>query len=148
MKKELKREEGRKIAMGLRRAYLTFHRRANQFFKENGNGITTDQFVVLTLIAKNPGQKQADLVKSCGSDPNTITAIIKLLLDKKLIRRERLSSDQRAYSVELTDTGREIQSQLWLESNDLHLELLSQFSSKDEVSEFIGILKKIEKNFS
>jgi hypothetical protein len=52
---------GLTLGMRLRGAYLTFHRRANQFYSRLG--VTADQFVVLTALAEAGDLTQTELVR-------------------------------------------------------------------------------------
>jgi hypothetical protein len=62
--------------MLLRKAYLSFHRRANARMLDHG--VTADQFVLLTVVAREPGITQITIVERTGSDPNTVAAILRL----------------------------------------------------------------------
>jgi DNA-binding MarR family transcriptional regulator len=89
--------------MWLRKAYLAFHRRANSYLLSHG--ITADQFVVLSIVASEPGIVQIRIVARTASDPNTVAAILRLLERRRLVRRETHASDGRARCVFLTAAG-------------------------------------------
>ena len=55
--------------MWLRKAYLAFHRRANA--RALNAGVTADQFVLLSVVAREPGIAQITIVQWTASDPNT-----------------------------------------------------------------------------
>jgi DNA-binding MarR family transcriptional regulator len=93
--------------MLLRKAYLSFHRRANARMLDLG--ITADQFVLLTVVAREPGITQITIVERTASDPNTVTAILRLLERRRLVRREAHARDRRARCVFPTATGRRVQ---------------------------------------
>jgi len=99
--------EGYKLGMLLRKAYLAFHRRANAWMLEHG--VTADQFVLLTVVAREPGITQITIVERTGSDPNTVAAILRLLEERRLVRREAHARDGRARCVFLTAEGRRVQ---------------------------------------
>jgi DNA-binding MarR family transcriptional regulator len=69
--------EGHELGMLLRKAYLSFHRRANAWMLEHG--VTADQFVVLSVVANEPGTTQVNIVERTASDANTVTAILRPL---------------------------------------------------------------------
>jgi DNA-binding MarR family transcriptional regulator len=96
--------------MLLRKAYLTFHRRANARIAPSG--VTADQFVLLTMLAEEDGVTQVTLVERTASDPNTVTAMLRLLERQRLIRREQHARDGRARCVFLTPRGRRTQQRL------------------------------------
>jgi DNA-binding MarR family transcriptional regulator len=93
--------------MLLRKAYLTFHRRANAWML--AHGVTADQFVLLTVVAREPGITQITIVERTGSDPNTVAAILRLLEQRRLVRREAHARDRRARCVFLTAEGQRVQ---------------------------------------
>jgi DNA-binding MarR family transcriptional regulator len=98
---------GHELAMWLRKAYLSFHRRANA--RALNAGITADQFVVLSVLAREPGITQINIVDRTSSDPNTVAAILRLLEQRGLVRREAHARDRRARCVFLTTKGRRVQ---------------------------------------
>src|SRR3990172_4597824 len=93
--------------MLLRKAYLLFHRRANGRLLKHG--VTADQFVVLDVVAKEPGIMQITIAERTASDPNSITVLLRLLEQRGLIRRQAHASDGRARCVFLTAEGRRMQ---------------------------------------
>lgn len=119
---------GHDLAMGLRAAYLTMHRRTNAACARLG--LTADQFVLLTALAEGDGVTQKELVRRTSSDANTMSDILARLEKKGLVARERHAEDGRAWSVTLTARGRQIQATLWEESAPLRARLESLFSLK------------------
>src|SRR6516164_7226931 len=93
--------------MWLRKAYLSFHRRANAWMLNHG--VTADQFVLLTVVAREPGITRITIVERTGSDPNTVAAVLRLLEQRHLIRRESHAKDRRARCVFLTVEGQRVQ---------------------------------------
>ncbi len=65
---------GHELAMGLRAAYLTMHRRANAEFARFH--LTADQFVILTALAAEDGVTQKELVRRTASDANTMSEML------------------------------------------------------------------------
>jgi MarR family transcriptional regulator, organic hydroperoxide resistance regulator len=93
--------------MWLRKAYLSFHRRANA--RVLSHGITADQFVVLSVVAGEPGMTQIAIVERTASDENTVAAILRRLERQRLVRREAHANDGRARCVFLTAAGGRVQ---------------------------------------
>jgi DNA-binding MarR family transcriptional regulator len=93
--------------MFLRKAYLAFHRRANAWMLDHG--VTADQFVLLTVVAREPGITQIAIVERTASDPNTVAAVLRRLEQRRLVRREAHARDRRARSVFLTAEGQRVQ---------------------------------------
>src|SRR5437016_6534484 len=97
---------GHEIARALRAAYLALHRETNACFATDG--VTADQFVLLSALADADAATQQELVRRVGSDPNTVRAILLLLERRGLVARERHPADGRARCVTLTVTGRQV----------------------------------------
>ncbi|HYV39373.1 MAG TPA: MarR family transcriptional regulator [Gemmataceae bacterium] len=137
--------EGHQLGMELRRAYLSFHRRANAWTLHHG--VTADQFVTLSVLAREPGITQINIVDRTASDPNTVAAILKLLEQRGLVRREAHASDRRARCVFLTAEGRRVQQRA---AKDLepHLAALCNCVEASDRSQFENILQGIIAVFS
>lgn len=117
------------VPMRLRRAYLTVHRAAQAHFAQLG--VTADQYVLLSLLAEQDGITQKELATRMCSDGNTITAMVRLLETKKLVRRRRCDADGRARRVYLTKAGKTLQKRLLASAKPLHQQM-------DEVVEESG----------
>ncbi|MEQ8786126.1 MAG: MarR family transcriptional regulator [Pirellulaceae bacterium] len=132
---------GETLAMRLRGAYLTFHRRANQHFAQFG--VTADQFVVLTVVAETEGLTQRELVERVYSDPNTITGMLTRLEQRKLIQRRPHAEDRRARCIFLTAAGRRLQQQLREQDAEvLQTELAAAFDDA-ECSHLMELLARV-----
>jgi DNA-binding MarR family transcriptional regulator len=103
--------DGHDLAMGLRAAYLTMHRRASAELARFG--LTADQFVFLTALAGGDGVTQKELARRTGSDPNTTSEMLRRLERRGLVARERHADDGRARRVSLTESGRGLQARAW-----------------------------------
>ena len=99
--------EGHELGMLLRKAYLSFHRRANSWMLDHG--VSADQFVLLTVVAREPGITQISIVERTSSDPNTVAAVLRRLEQRRLVRREAHARDRRARCVFLTAEGQRVQ---------------------------------------
>jgi DNA-binding MarR family transcriptional regulator len=131
---------GRRLALGLRAAYLTMHRRANAAFAEFG--LTADQFVLLTVLAEGDGVTQKELARRASSDPNTMSEMLGRLEQRRLIVRERHADDGRALRVSLTEVGREAQRRA-MEGTIALREALAALVPEDEVETLLDHLKRI-----
>jgi DNA-binding MarR family transcriptional regulator len=119
--------DGHDLAMRLRVAYLALHRRTNAELAPLG--LTADQFVLLTSLARGEGVTQKELVGRTGSDPNTVSEMLARLEAKGLVERRRHAEDGRARSVSLTRRGRQVQRTLWEETAGLRAGLEALFPS-------------------
>ena len=131
---------GREIVRALRAAYLALHRQTNDCFTKDG--VTADQFVLLSALADADAVTQQELVRRVGSDPNTVRAMLLLLECRGLVVRERHPSDGRARRVTLTAKGRQVFKKLWTKSEPLRARLLADFRP-DEVTALLGLLHRV-----
>ncbi len=131
---------GREIARALRAAYLALHRRTNACLARDG--VTADQFVLLSALADADAVNQQELVRRISSDPNTVRAMLLLLEGRGLVARDRHPADGRARSVTLTAKGRQVFRRLWRKSEPLRQRLLTAFRP-DEVVALVGHLHRV-----
>ena len=131
---------GREIARALRAAYLALHRQTNDCFAKNG--VTADQFVMLSALADADSVTQQELVRRVGSDPSTVRAILVLLEGRGLVARERHPADGRARCVTLTPKGRRVFRKLWTKSEPLRARLVGEFRP-DEVAALVANLRRV-----
>ena len=90
------------LAMAVRRAYKTMHRRADSFFAKHG--VTADQYVLLLLLAQESEVTQENLVARASSDPNTVRRMLLLLEGQGLVIRA--APDRRTSSLRELDQQR------------------------------------------
>ena len=84
--------------------------RAGDVFSDEMSRIklTPRQYAVLVSVAENEGLSQTGLVERTGIDRSTLADIIRRMLRKGLLQRKRTKEDARAYSVRLTEEGRQL----------------------------------------
>ncbi len=131
---------GREVARALRAAYLALHRQTNACLAPDG--VTADQFVLLSALADADAVTQQDLVRRVGSDPNTVRAMLLLLEGRGLVARQRHPADGRARGVRLTAKGRQVFRKLWAKSEPLRADLLAAFGP-DEMTALVGLLRRV-----
>jgi DNA-binding MarR family transcriptional regulator len=120
------------FAFHLRLAYLALHRRANARFA--GHGVTADQFVLLTSLARGEAATQRELVERIGSDPNTVRAMLVRLESQGLVVRTPHARDARALRVALTPDGRRLQARLFGFNETFQADLLALFSEAERAT--------------
>jgi len=96
----------------LRRAYQSLPRRANAQFRPRF-GLTADHFALPSLLAERDGVSQQEICSRCYSDPSTIGALVRRMERSGWVRRGTDPRDGRARQVHLTDSGRQLQQELW-----------------------------------
>jgi DNA-binding MarR family transcriptional regulator len=131
---------GREVARALRAAYLALHRQTNDCFAKDG--VTADQFVLLSALADADSVTQQELVRRVSSDPSTVRAMLLLLEGRGLVARERHPADGRARCVTFTVKGRQVFKKLWTKSDPLRERLLTAFPP-DEVTALVGLLRRV-----
>jgi DNA-binding MarR family transcriptional regulator len=131
---------GREMARALRAAYLALHRQTNACFATDG--VTADQFVVLSALADEDAVTQQDLVRRVNSDPNTVRAILLLLEGRGLVSRGPHPGDGRARCVTLTAKGRQEFKKLWATSAPLRARLLGAFRP-GEATALVELLHRV-----
>ena len=86
-------------------------RRCQQYFgdlyaREASGELTKQQFTVLAALENNEGVSQTALVEITGIDRSTLAEMVRRMLEKGLLSRERTEEDQRANAVAITASGR------------------------------------------
>jgi MarR family transcriptional regulator, organic hydroperoxide resistance regulator len=143
--REVAVHDGDELAMWLRKGYLAFHRRVNAWMLKYG--ITADQFVLLRVVGREEGITQIEIVERTASDPNTVTAILRLLEQRDLVRRQPHARDRRARCVFLTVAGRNLQRRAFKDSEPLRAALRDCLTdSKSRQSQ--RLLQRVHKVFS
>ena len=67
--------------------------------------LTPRQFAILTAIEENEGISQTGLVERTGIDRSTLADIMRRMIDRGLVQRQRTTEDARTYAVRLTRRG-------------------------------------------
>jgi len=113
------------------------------FFEEMSDGdLTPRQYAVLLTVARHEGLSQTELVDRTGIDRSTLADIIRRMLKKGLLQRQRTKRDARAYAVRLTDTGRAVLDSASPAAATADERILATLSPKQR-DQFIEALNKI-----
>src|SRR5215467_3432647 len=106
---------------------------ANDLFsREPGaSDLTKQQFTVLAAVEQNEGISQTDLVGITGIDRSTLAEMIRRMIEKGLLDRERTESDQRANAVRMAAGGRKALRSARSASERVERTLLSGLSAAD-----------------
>lgn len=138
-----------RVDWGMLDELVGFHlRRAQSVVFENFMKITTNeritpgQFGVLTLIKSNPGLNQSGLAGALGIERSTMVAVINMLEDRGVVRRQESPTDRRSYVLSLTKEGEELldRSQENVRQNEA---MISSVMSEEEKDLLVDLLKKI-----
>jgi DNA-binding MarR family transcriptional regulator len=104
----------RKVNGGFELAEAPSHliKRCQQYFgdlyaREAGScELTKQQFTVLAALENNEGVSQTALVEMTGIDRSTLAEMVRRMLERGLVSRERTEKDARANAVAITGNGR------------------------------------------
>ena len=80
----------------------------NKLLKEEGIGITNEQWFVLKIISANPGVSQTEIAEKSRKDKTNITRILDLLEKNAYVERRRDDRDRRMYRIDITAQGKTI----------------------------------------
>lgn len=87
-------------------------RRCQQFYgdlyaREAGSrDLTKQQFTLLCALEHNDGASQTTLVEITGIDRSTLAEMVRRMLERGLLSRERTEEDQRANAIAISASGR------------------------------------------
>ena len=109
------------------------------------SAITQRQFAVLAAAEERVGATQADLVRITGIDRSTLADLVRRMIGKGLLERERSNIDARANAVRLTDSGREVLAQAWPKMAAADVKLLKLISGHGRRATFVSVLRDLAK---
>ena len=102
------------------------------FARELGAGdLTKQQFTVLSAVEQNEGMSQTDLVSITGIDRSTLAEMIRRMIEKGLLARERTETDQRANAVRIAAGGKKALRSARSASDRAEKALLASVSAGD-----------------
>lgn len=127
------------IPLALRAAYLTLHRQSDATFARYD--VTADQFVLMATLSDEQPLTQKELANRMPSDPSTVRAMLVLLEDRGLVRRDTHPTDGRARTAALTAAGRRKFRQLWKAGESVRTQAVSDMKS-DDADTLVRLLKQ------
>ena len=133
------------IPMSLRAAYLALHRQSDAKFAEHD--VTADQFVLLATLSKGQALTQRDLASRMPSDPSTVRAMLVLLEERGLGRRDAHPTDSRARTAALTAVGRRKFRDLWAAGESIRAQIVSSLSS-EEANTLVRLLRQVAESLT
>jgi MarR family transcriptional regulator, lower aerobic nicotinate degradation pathway regulator len=130
----------RRIPMALRAAYLALHRRSDARFSPHG--VTADQFVLLATLERGHALTQRELAVRMSSDPSTLRAMLVLMEQRGLVKRQAHPTDARARTVALTAAGKRKFQQLLAAGEPIRHRIF-QALGPDDAATIIRLLARI-----
>ncbi|MFS0780207.1 MarR family winged helix-turn-helix transcriptional regulator [Bacillus sp. 1P06AnD] len=107
--------------------------------------ITSEQWTVLKQLSFVSDLNQKELSLRTDKDQATLTKILDLLEQRKLLKRKANPNDRRSYIVEITDQGRDLVDIVLPQVEELFESILAHLSEK-QLDEFMAVLKQIRVN--
>jgi MarR family transcriptional regulator, temperature-dependent positive regulator of motility len=104
--------------------------------------VTPPQFVVLDVIDRHPGIDQTRLSAESHFDPSTIADVVRRLIGRGLVARERDASDRRRNVLELTGAGTQVLEDLRDRTAKMN-EILLDSLSPDEQRAFLESARRV-----
>ena len=105
-------------------------------------GINPTEFVTLEILLNKGPQTIQSISERILMANSSLTYVIDNLLDKKLISKRINSKDKRAFMINLTTSGKDLISKLFMR-HEQTIEELFNVLSKDEISAIATNLKKL-----
>jgi MarR family transcriptional regulator, temperature-dependent positive regulator of motility len=104
--------------------------------------LTPRQLTILAAIEADPGISQTGLVEKTGIDRSTLADIIRRMLEKDLLQRQRTAEDARAYAVKLTRKGTNLLKKMQPYAEQVDRELLKAIP-KERKDVFLAVLAQM-----
>jgi DNA-binding MarR family transcriptional regulator len=111
------------------------------------SNITPRQYAVLSVVAKQEGISQTDIVNTTGIDRSTMAELVGRLVMRGWLQRRRSKDDARFYAVRLTAAGRKALKIGERAALGIDGKVLAALSSRQH-AQFIEALGKIVQEFS
>ncbi len=127
------------------RASASHKKRSRQNF-QNLN-LTEGQPRVLSILRGMEGCQQKELARACRVEPATMTALLKNMEQSQLVVKEKKQTPggKRAYSIYLTDYGRQRACEVMNIIEDLELEAFENFT-QEEKETFLRLFARVTEN--
>ncbi|AUH01957.1 MarR family transcriptional regulator [Prodigiosinella confusarubida] len=91
--------------------------------------LTKQQYVVLCVVAEQPGIEQMDLIDAALSTKATLAEMLKRMEKKGLLVRHQRDDDKRRRFIFLTDEGLQVLQRARPVANDIDAAFLSRISA-------------------
>lgn len=126
-------------------AYTALYRRLSKLLKEKDLPITPDQFRVLTHLWQHNGCSQQELAFGSNRDRANVTRIIDILEREGIVKRNDHESDRRAYRIELTKKGKDLEHDA-AECGQTAIKDALKGLTKEEIEICVKVLRKTIEN--
>lgn len=127
------------------RIHYLLSRKLTQLNEESGNGITADQFRLLTHLWKQDGITQQALALLLGRDRASVTRMVDILEAQHLLKRMTDKNDRRVKRIVLTREGKLLKTKAY-KAAEKSLEVALKGFSKTEQNQLMTQLEKVIRN--
>jgi DNA-binding MarR family transcriptional regulator len=104
--------------------------------------LTPNQFLMLLRLTSQEGMSAAQLARSIGVRPQSLTEIINPLMQKGLISRQESPEHRRVLRIRLSPAGRQLLARAQRVGRQLERELIADLSA-EELAALLGALGRI-----
>lgn len=105
-------------------------------------GVSFSQDRVLSLLYKNDGATQSELKENLLIKPSSLTNLINILEQKKLVSRVNNQRDGRIKTIILTEKGKQLEKKLW-DIKELVEAEITGYLTENEKSSLRTYLKQV-----
>lgn len=133
--------QSKEITYKIHKAVFLLDKMSDQILQDR-LGLGFSQFLVMMTLAGQPKVPQKFVAKSLDQTQAAISRQIDLLVNKKLVSRDRNPDSRREYVLSLTKLG-EKKTHQGFEAIDERFDKLFQIWSKDEKSNLLNLLSKL-----
>ncbi|MDD2521979.1 MAG: MarR family transcriptional regulator [Anaerolineaceae bacterium] len=120
---------------------LRFHQLGGELPPLDKYGITPAQVVYLDYVANHPRTRLGDLAEALQYKPASVSTMVTTLENKGLLRKDQEQEDGRALSLNLTDKGCHVATEI----TDYRNKRISTILEKLEQDEKESLLRLLEK---
>ena len=126
----------------LRRVQLAYNRQFAQY--ADGSEIPLNQIGALSLIKRNPGITPGEVATLLTLDAGQITPILKQLVQRGFISRQKSPSDSRSHRLYPTAAGEDEYSRLQAIIAELDHDFLGAVLSAKDLQQLLATLGRLE----
>ena len=111
------------------------------------NGISLSQCLTLLEIERNREISVSDLASRLSLDKSTVSRTVDGLVNNKLVNRVTPSENRRMALINLTDSGKQVCTDINYTNDSYVSEILNDFSSAEQ-EEFLRLFRKLAGNMT
>ena len=122
------------IGFWVQRVYQAMRTEMYRLFREHGEDITPEQWMILIRLWEQDDRTQADLCELTSRDAPTMSRIVDVMAKNGLLHRKPHAEDGRVRVIHLTRKGRELEKKLVPIAHELVARLVKGIPEDDLVT--------------